>query len=511
MAHAIPRVELVLCRHSESIDWALNLARQLPGLLALVVYNNGAPLQSSLNATTLSLLDERSIPNVGREAYCYVRHLQSVRQLAASGGLTSVSEVLVFSQATPSCYELANLHGGHKDLRQTLNMCERRRMQQVMAIAQARSVDLLPWGFVDLERTVIAWNSGATELDAKSGTGPTCWRSELRNATGGEIDISSTTALWLLQYAPWSQFAVTRANVLATPAGWLEHTRHVLERSASSSSSTKPTPRSSASATLAQHRSVSLVTDPRASLKTRERERRMCCLAGRTCLPWILERLWGVMLLGSAPDGAGSKPLAHRFRMSQLSTLRRATSAMQHDMYETLLAAIRWAGRAQERAGLPQRHVAAAAERIERNLTWWAHGEERRLGCRNCGMAARHLRRWVADPRLRRHAETACLSVTQNVTLLRAAIPRIELSSVTAGVTSPHPRGHHRGAEGRAGQSEPGAGEQKPASHAHLSRLHSALQWLYGSCVALEVQGNYRLHRSLDLLGGARSLALAST
>ena len=452
-----PRVELVLCRHEEDIEWAMRLLSRVPrGRLKLVVYNNGPPLQQlnlTLSAELRPLVEERMVPNVGREAYCYVRHLLAVKRRGGSDA-TSIPELFVFSQGQPTCTGKHPAQYSRRRSKQSKSerreACGQLRAQQIQALALSDDVTLQPRGFVDLDATsAVSWDAGALELSDPAIR--RCWASELANLTGGQISMSANAQLYRITYSPWAQFAVARSNVHATPLQWLEHARAALEAS-------EPFP------WAAPMQNTSGSPTGRRQKVSKNDERGTCCRRGRTCLPWILERMWGALLSTSSANLS----LAYRFKMSRASTAWRMITGMLPAEHEALIDALRVSSDVTEVRLTSQRlRKALARAPLERNLTAWAIKTRTRL------LAARHLRRWNRDPELREVVDTTCTSLLSNLTLLQT-IPRIEMAPPSHANISVSTIINYSGAPRH--------------SRLHELLLASALARMYGNCISLQLQ-----------------------
>ena len=264
----MPRVQLVLCRHDESIEWALNSSAEV------IVYNNGAPL----GAADAALVDERSVRNVGREAFAFVTHVLSLLS-AAKADATAVPDYVVFSQAVPVCINppdgvLQNLRG-QQFSRAPTSWCASRLLRLVRELHLG-----LAWpfpngfSFIDSAR---AQNYGYV------GESRSCWASDLSGLLGQQV-VSERVMAHLfgqLNFVPAAQFVVSRSSLISAP-------RRALRRAWTAMNRSRLLPWFS--------------PDPRVRkgriLAAKRRHEAECCnsTAKLTCLPWQLERLWPVLL-----------------------------------------------------------------------------------------------------------------------------------------------------------------------------------------------------------------------
>ena len=97
---ALPATQLALCRHSEDLAWAIPSAEGAP--YRLVINNNGHPM-TSLPPHVL----ERRIANVGREAYCHVKHMLEMRRVADKCGTSCIPKHVILAQGWP-CQQAQN-------------------------------------------------------------------------------------------------------------------------------------------------------------------------------------------------------------------------------------------------------------------------------------------------------------------------------------------------------------------------------------------------------------------
>ena len=242
----VPTVQVVLCRFTENITWAVQAFAGTPQI-RLIVYNSGPLL--SLGPE----VDERHQLNYGREASCVLRHLIIQKAVARKQGAPALSNFTIFSQAAPST---------QSDI-----------VHAAFALAMRRAT-LAPKGFVPL-----ASGNGMNWGWAGS-PHRTCWRAQWSNMTG----LPKQLYHWYhdrLTFTPTSEFVVTRSSVLAAP-GWL------LRAALKSLEDTEPLPWNRDSP------KVKALGFSFSSHELRSDSGLFCC--AYSCYPWILERMWEVLL-----------------------------------------------------------------------------------------------------------------------------------------------------------------------------------------------------------------------
>jgi hypothetical protein len=487
-------VELVICRHREDVAWAMELVKRISGL-TLVVYNNGESLQNRLVGPRL---EERQIANVGREAYCYVSHMISIRERASGcDGGSCVSDVFIFSQAAPFCMG-SWVHASRRTDPFQLLRCD--LQIGLKAEALAAGAKIAPRGFVDLEPTmcrdrpsfpaccgcclltrlvsmcagsVHRWDAGQLE-GLFSHSGGVCLASTMRNLTADRWERIFNGSLLRIQYSPHAAFAVERRNILQTPGGWLRRAKQSFEAS-------RPFP------WLDVHRRAKA----RTTGQRKHAEQMACCEAGRTCLPWVLERLWAT-LLTAVPEPSScassldseSAELALRFDITISSALTRTTAGMPRKQYRALLQP-------------SSEHILQQlAPYLERNVSLFP-GPVR--------PPARVVRRWKRNPVLQHAVHHECFSVVRNHSLLISTLPRI---------LAPPTNVSHDPVYGPSSgpiRVRPTIGSQEQnETRSGLAHVRSAMQRLYSLCVGLVLQEfwdpvTHSLSR-LQMLGGAQRL-----
>ena len=236
---ALSRVDLVLTRHREDVSWA----RHLGGVVCVHVYNTGPPLAEAHSIIPKPI----AVPNTGREALGYLRHIGRVHR-----GELEPAPLTVFAQAAPHC--------AWDSVRDPVCKLE---FVEVMLSLTSDEVDARG-GVVAIGSLGIVTFGMGVPLGA-------CYRQTWTNMTGLEPASAGRLyeALWTRGlYQPGAQFAVSRAALDAlTPTvhTWL-------------------------------NRAESQMSVP-GLLHGGYYDGNSCCStasvqAERTCLPWLLERLW---------------------------------------------------------------------------------------------------------------------------------------------------------------------------------------------------------------------------
>ena len=195
-----PTVTVVLCRHDESVRWAVDGLRGVTDV-DLIIYNNGPPL---------GIPQERLLRNVGREAFCYLTHMLDV----LSRGEEAIANYTIFSQASPT---FANgrgqiLQGRHGETHIV-------HMAKQLAAA---AFELVPRGFANMWGMHGAPRGyGAFGLPFMSwNTPPLCFRSEWERLLQTRYGWDWAHDRQLL-YTPTAQFVVARENLWKAPRGWM--------------------------------------------------------------------------------------------------------------------------------------------------------------------------------------------------------------------------------------------------------------------------------------------------
>ena len=310
--------QLVLARYNEDITWARNATG-----VRLIVYNSGEPLGLAA--------DERRVPNAGREALSFVTHLLELQRTARECGATCTPRAVIFSQATPMC---SKEHGRVSSTAWGMAMAQR-CSQHVLRYARAVAdgAALRPTGFVPLDY-------GGTMFQAVLKEVGDCWRTAMANLFGGPSALLDVIGLhdWVY-YNPSAQFAVARANILATPSEWLERAAQEM--------------RASRLLPWLKRRSLQALQKRRPKAASMAHQQQCCDASQRhTCLPWLLERTWALLLSGNGASShahrcpypallreRGSPSLAHlcshavHARASAASRLTDPMDALEYDSF----------------------------------------------------------------------------------------------------------------------------------------------------------------------------------
>ena len=197
------------------------------------VYNHGSALTLAPELATKFTV--RKLKKGGHESYCYLEHMQR----AMKGG--NVAHATVFSPAMPRCFTLGpSLH------------CTSHLLDVVRDISLP-GTKVEPHGYAPIEPSPVApfWYQLPRSL--------TCLPSAYSQLSQGhDLDTDSE----MMSFSPMGSFVVSRKNLLNVPRGWLRRAYEDLHN--------------------ATH-----TGRPRLHL---------CCAEGRTCTPWLLERIWPTLL-----------------------------------------------------------------------------------------------------------------------------------------------------------------------------------------------------------------------
>ena len=327
-------VRVGVCRHSESVSWAYPDSNA-PSF-ELVVYNNGGPVSPKLPAS----VRERRIPNVGLEAFCHTMMLLEVKHVARQCGEQCVPGHIFLLQGN-ACVMRHTSNG--KSSPGSARYCRERVLRITSALA--RGAHVMPRGHLvplqPAETTLYA-----NDYSRSRGT-LACWHNELNDllldAPKLAHAIMATRTSGELGYSAGANYIVERETVLSTPAAWLSHLAETLLRS-------RPLPWTDdieANATTFKGRFKHETL----------RHQTQCCNRDKnhTCLPWLLERFWPLMLgPGGSNSTVGVPPACHdkdgargdcqyfegNFKAS-LDTwnVRRHTTKLNGDDYATLVDA----------------------------------------------------------------------------------------------------------------------------------------------------------------------------
>ena len=261
-----PIVEVVLCRFEENVSWTVGAFRRRERV-ALVVYNAGRAAELPYGVV------QRSIPNHGREAGCILRHLLAQKSRAHERGAEALPNFTLFAQARPKS--------------------QSRLVEAARALAAARTHPT-PRGFAPMGGDAMNWGWSGDRARF-------CWDQQWSNMTGLPRRLFREYQD-RLTYTPAAEFAVARRNVLAAPSWVLQHALVALDAS-------EPLPWDANSPQV-------LALPFSTSGRRVDRDSGYFCCAF-SCIPWILERLWEVLLtlpeVELEPDGVQRRrPAARR-------------------------------------------------------------------------------------------------------------------------------------------------------------------------------------------------------
>lgn len=238
------RVHLVLCRlASEDISWASDFVVNPDAKTSVFVYNAGPPLQ--LTPDMSSKVTVQQLVQGGHESYCYLDHIQ--RALRRSTGFAPST---IFSPAQPRCADGS-----------TAPRCVQ-RLAEVLHMLSNKNATIEPNGYAPIDPSPIAdfWQSLPLTL--------TCLPNQYAQLSNGRhLDTDSE----FISYSPAGSFVVSRKNLLSAPRGWLRRAQEALSNASVYSSAAGISP------------------SARARLD-------LCCNPERTCVPFLLERLWPMLL-----------------------------------------------------------------------------------------------------------------------------------------------------------------------------------------------------------------------
>lgn len=198
------------------------------------VYNSGAPL--TLSQPLQSKLIVRNLQRGRHEAYCYLEHMQ--RALRGE----SVARATVFAPAMPRCFTLGpSLH------------CTSRLLAVIHDLGLP-GTKVEPHGYAPIEPSPVAPFWRGLPRDALP-----CLPDVYAQLSQGR-DLATDSDF--MSFSPMGAFVVARKNLVNAPRGWLRRAHDHLYN-----------------ATVAGR--------PRLNL---------CCQEGRTCMPWLLDRVWPTLL-----------------------------------------------------------------------------------------------------------------------------------------------------------------------------------------------------------------------
>jgi len=240
-------VDLVLCRFAdEDVTWARQETQGAS--LRIFVYNAGPTLDAHGTAPSGDA-ETTEVRLAGwHETHCYAHHILHVIASAEGPAATTV-----FTPAQPRCRGTG---------------CKQRLARAVLALAHGQAT-LQPHGFAPIEPSPVVnfWHNLPKFL--------TCIEPQYGRLSKGR---DLFTDVELTSFSPMGSFAVARSNLLSAPRGWLQR--------ASEANATREPAQSRYSV---QFSAPSLI---------------LCCRPGHTCVPWLMERLWP-MLLGTPHRGCG--------------------------------------------------------------------------------------------------------------------------------------------------------------------------------------------------------------
>ena len=253
-----PHVQLVLCRlGTEDVSWAIQAAAAASSSrrVQLVIYNAGAPLATSRwPQEALERMVVRKLQLAGgHEAYCYLEHMQ--RTLKGVGAHASnFAAITIFAPALPRCAAGSGA------------ACTPRIERALRAFDRDRAT-IHPNGYAPIEPAPITefWEGMSRSLTCL----PEIYS---RISQGRDLDADSE----FLSFSTAGSFAVSRRNLLSAPRGWLRRASESLRNA-------------SAMHLPPVGQAATFLPPPPARMH-------LCCNAEHTCMPWLLERLWPMML-----------------------------------------------------------------------------------------------------------------------------------------------------------------------------------------------------------------------
>ncbi len=243
------KVQLVICRlASESVTWALDAFPSGGGTSVQVVVMNGGQPLGLPDGTEYRLSGQG-----GHETACYLDHIQRVQS-------ASPAAITVFSPARPRCGAATDSLSPVAPQLTPSVACTSRLMRAVRDLAKGRAT-IEPHGYAPIEPSPLAgfWVGLPRTL--------LCLPRQYADLSSNR-DMQADSDF--ITYSPSGAFAVDRRNLDSAPQGWLRRAHQALLNS----------------------------TVPPNGI-------RRCCKEGRTCVPFLMERLWP-MLLGTPHRGCGS-------------------------------------------------------------------------------------------------------------------------------------------------------------------------------------------------------------
>ena len=252
-------IDLAIAWHGEDVSWL----RELPSDRVCVhVYSTAAAATAASLHGYGSVRSVTHLPNTGREALCYVEHIQRIVD-----GRIQDAPLIGFVQATPHCSW--DSMGGEACRREVVRFISEASLDDVEAKGGVIALSSIPpreFG-LGLPATM---GHGATRV-----SGRVCYLRSWANVSGMPTEgTESLYEAWEKRgvYVPGAQFVASRRAVVSLPPplhGWLDRARALMQSTDLLDSG--------AARYSGDNCCVPLPTD---------RGRR------RTCLPWLLERLW---------------------------------------------------------------------------------------------------------------------------------------------------------------------------------------------------------------------------
>ena len=410
-------VDVVLCRHSESIDWALPLVAGNSSQLRLVVYNNGNRL-----GRLPARVRESKIPNVGREAFCYITHLLTMRQVESHCGKKCLPAYTVLAQADICGFAMRGCPAADK-------------LRRGLAPLVRGEGTLAPYGsLVPLHREGSLFYANDY---GKQGPAYRCWEKQLGasllNATALAKVVLSAGPLGKMGYVAGANYIIPRSALLSVPGAWLRHAHH-------SFLATRKLPWYTAAEL--QKSSIFRGRPNRETLVHQS----MCCQTEmrHTCMPWILERFWPVVLGAtgrgmntpicdqSHPSGQHGRGACQHFEQNFRASLRswrtvRFTAALEKDEFRSLLAAAA-AAVSKQRDPLMESVAQALQPALGgpiQIIIVGCQGARSRCNIREGSMRDHHFSENSTRPSFEEGAGWDCLRLATNASELVAAVPHI--------------------------------------------------------------------------------------
>lgn len=266
-APSAPHIHLVLCRlGAEDVSWAVRAAAASASSkrVQLIVYNGGLPLATSQWAQ--EVLDRTLVRKLqlagAHESYCYLEHIQRTLRGAATPGMSSnFAAITIFAPASPRC------EGGVGEV------CVPRLERALRSFDRERAT-IEPYGYAPIEPTPVHefWQGLSQTL--------VCLPAGYARLSQGR-DLHTDAEF--MSYSPSGSFAVARRNLISAPRGWLRRAHEAM--------------RNATAMHLQPTRAANVPPPEPVGIDGTN-----CCAEGNTCIPWMLERMWP-MLLGTPHRG----------------------------------------------------------------------------------------------------------------------------------------------------------------------------------------------------------------